>query len=97
MDTATVIAFSKACLVRMSRGRMSSSKRRIRVRPTSRASPNLRGSMAGVEASPGRDMPITSMLVDMVFAVNSPPHEPSPGQATHSSAVRSSRLISPLA
>ena len=97
MASTTVMAFSKAWRVIMSRGRTSSSSRRSRVTPALRASSTLRGSMAGMEASPGRDMPIISMAVDMVLAVNRPAQEPSPGQATHSRAVSSSRVMLPLA
>ena len=97
MDTATVIAFSKACLVRMSRGRRSSSNSRMIATPASRASSTFLGSIAGIEASPGSDMPMASMAVDMVLAVNSPAQEPSPGQALRSSSVSCSRVISPLA
>ena len=84
MDTTTVMAFSNAWRVSMSLGRRSSSKSRIKVCPAKWVSAFLRGSVAGMEASPGRDMPMTSMAVDMVLAVNKPAQEPSPGQATHS-------------
>ena len=47
MATATVMAFSKACRVRMSRGRTSSASRRINAWPAWRLSSNLRGVGGG--------------------------------------------------
>ena len=70
---------------------------RIRACPARRLNSDLRGSGAGMEASPGKDMPRTSMAVDMVLAVNSPAQEPSPGQACRSKSRSSSRDISFLA
>ena len=45
-------------------------------------------ALEGVKAViTGSDMPNASMAVDMVLAVNSPPQEPSPGQAWHCNSV----------
>jgi hypothetical protein len=39
----------------------------------------LAGDSAGFEDDPGRQRPIASIAVDMVFAVYIPPHAPAPG------------------
>ena len=52
--------------------------------PASIASSSRRESTAGADALPGSDIPIASATDAMVFAVNMPPHEPSPGQARRS-------------
>jgi hypothetical protein len=41
----------------------------------------LAGDSAGFDEDPGRQRPIASMAVDIVFAVYIPPHAPAPGQA----------------
>ena len=97
MATTTVIAFSKAWRVRISRGRIPSSSIRITASPARRDSSALRGSTAVNDASPGSDRPITSMATDMVLAVNNPPQDPSPGHAAHSSSVNSSLVMRPAA
>ncbi len=40
---------------------------------------------------------MNSRIVDIVFAVNCPPHAPAPGQATDSSACSSAGVIFPTA
>ena len=45
----------------------------------------------------GRLIPIASIALDMVLAVNIPPHEPAPGQALRSIAASSSSVILPAA
>ena len=97
MASTTMMAFSKAGRVRMSRGLMSRTKRLLRTRPASRAASSLRRSTAGMDAAPGIDIPRASIAEAMVLAVNIPAQAPSPGQATRSIASRSSRLIWPRA
>ena len=57
----------------------------------------LAGSIAGIELKPTGDRPMTSMTIDIVFAVYWPPHAPAPGHATASSSARSSSVIFPAA
>ena len=66
-------------------------------RPMVSAARCLLGSIAGIELKPTGDRPITSMTIDMVFAVYWPPHAPAPGHATPSSSARSASLILPAA
>ena len=51
---------------------------------------------AGMEAFPGRAMPMASIAEAMVLAVYIPPQAPAPGQAAHSIPCRSSSVISPV-
>jgi hypothetical protein len=51
----------------------------------------LAGDSAGLEEDPGRQSPIASIAVDMVFAVYIPPHAPAPG---HACCSRSSFCLS---
>ena len=46
-----------------------------------------------MEAAPGINMPMASIAEAMVFAVNIPEQAPSPGQATRSIAINSSKEI----
>ena len=89
------MAFSNASRVIMSRGLMSFSSRSYMTAPESKATWSLRGSMAGMDAAPGMDIPMASIAEDMVLAVNIPAQAPSPGQATRSMPMSSSRVILP--
>ena len=89
MAATTVMAFSKASRVRMSRGLTHISRSRSTTSPACREVLSLLLSTAGMEAAPGRDIPRASMAAAMVLAVNSPAQEPSPGQARSSSSVSS--------
>src|SRR5579884_1910011 len=95
--TRVTIAFSKASRVRMSDGRMPSRSRRITASPAARQTSTRRGSSAGIDALPGSDIPSASTQDAIVFAVYMPPHDPAPGQATHSSRYSSSAVIWPRA
>ena len=55
----------------------------------------MRASTAGMEDAPGSDSPSASIADAIVFAVYSAAHEPGPGQATRSRAMRSSREVVP--
>lgn len=46
------------------------------------------GDSAGFEEEPGRQRPIASIAVDIVFAVYIPPHAPAPGPDMKLSGVR---------
>ena len=92
---ATAIAFSKASWVRMSRGLIPCRSNSRAVCPARYAESSFRLSTAGIEASPGSDMPSASMAEAMVLAVNSPAHDPSPGHATLSSSFSSASVILP--
>ena len=81
---ATAMAFSKASLVRICRGRMPSSSSRTTARPDSTASPSRRASTAGGDAEPGSAMPSASDADAMVLAVNIPAQLPTVGQALRS-------------
>ena len=78
---ASAIAFSNAFFVRMSLGRIPSRNIFTTASPARRASTSRRESIAGAEAEPGNDNPSASPIDDIVFAVNIPPHAPSPGHA----------------
>ena len=66
-------------------------------RPAASAASALDGCSAGIPLSPAGLIPRKSSAVDIVFAVNCPPHAPAPGHATPSSSCRSSSLIFPTA
>jgi hypothetical protein len=51
--------------------------------------------MAGTLLNPTGEIPINSMIVDMVLAVNCPPHAPAPGQAKFSTSINSCSSIFP--
>ena len=76
-------------------GRMSSRTRRITISPARRAASSFAGSSAGIPLSPAGDRPSVSMTIDIVLAVNWPPHAPGPGHDAFSTSYRSSRLILP--
>ncbi len=65
--------------------------------PARCASSSRRESMAGGDALPGKLMPSASAILDIVFAVNMPPHAPSPGQASRSISSSSCCDIFPAA
>ena len=91
------MAFSKAPLVMMSRGRMPARSRSMTASPLARAMSSRRLSGAAGEALPGSDMPRPSPTAAMVLAVNMPAQEPSLGQALRSMAANSSLLMAPTA
>jgi hypothetical protein len=62
------IAFSKAFLVRRSRGRMFFSMQILIAEAARAHSRILAGDSAGVEEDPGRERPIASTAVAIVFA-----------------------------
>jgi len=68
-------------------------ERSITIRPVSKATSSLRGSTArhAVETPMG-ETPSISNAVDMVLAVNCPPHAPAPGQARPSTSLSSARV-----
>ena len=91
----TVMAFSNAALVRMSRGRKSRSMRCSRARAESALLTAFSASTALMVEECGRLMPIASIAADIVFAVYIPPHEPAPGQARRSTASSVSTPMRP--
>ena len=93
----TAMAFSKAFLVMMSRGRMPRRNIFTTASPARWASLSRLVSIAGADALPGRLIPNASAIDDMVFAVNIPPHAPSPGHAAFSMSVSSSSVMVPAA
>src|SRR5207248_221310 len=62
-------------------GRRSFFKRSITSLPHPKAISSLRGSIAGTPFRPIGEMPRNSNAMDIVFAVNWPPHAPAPGHA----------------
>ena len=66
-------------------------------RPIRSAARCFSGSVAGMELKPTGDRPMTSNIIDIVFAVYWPPHAPAPGHATSSSSCRSASVILPAA
>jgi len=93
----SVIAFSKAARVMMSRGRMSRSSRCITASEARRQSAFLSSETAAWAELSGRLMPSASMAEAIVLAVYMPPQEPGPGMAHCSTAWRCSRVIWPRA
>jgi hypothetical protein len=55
----------------------------------------LRSSSAGIALRPAGLRPRNSSTVDIVFAVNWPPHAPAPGHAPFSASYSSSSVILP--
>ena len=94
---ATVIAFSNDAFVRIMDGRRSFSSASTRVAAARRTIASRAGSAAAGDAIPGTVSPSASEMLAIVFAVYMLAHEPLPGSATHSSSVRSARLILPVA
>ncbi len=93
----TVMAFSNASRVRMSRGLMSRSSSLSTASPAARQSSSLSLSSAFWAELPGRLMPRASMALAMVLAVYMPPQEPAPGIASSSTCFTSISDLSPLA
>ena len=91
------MALSNARRVRMREGRRSFSSTDDMSRPATSAARCLSGSIAGMELKPNGERPMTSISIDIVFAVYCPPHAPGPGHATSSSSARSDSLILPPA
>ena len=90
-------AFSMDSRVMTRLGLRSSSSRRITSLPQSSAAWPFFPSSAGTIEVPIAEMPSISKAVDIVLAVNWPPHAPAPGEATDSSSARSASLMSPAA
>jgi hypothetical protein len=82
----TVMAFSKALRVMMSRGRMFFLMRLRTAAPALRQSLALLLGDGGWAELLGRLMPRASMAVAMVLAVYMPPQEPGPGMAQDSTS-----------
>ena len=80
------MAFSRAPRVMIRSGRKSSFSNSMIRAPTCRQISSFFGCVAGTQELPMMEMPRHSMAVDMVLAVNWPPHAPGPGQALHSSS-----------
>ncbi|MNI74141.1 hypothetical protein D3C73_1302080 [compost metagenome] len=91
----SVIAFSKASLVMISRGYSSFFSSSTTALPASTHSADLSAAIAEVEEEPGRLMPSASAAEAIVLAVYIPPQEPAPGQTWHSIWCSSSSLIFP--
>ena len=91
------MAFSRDCLVMMSRVVIPWAIKLTTASPDAIAKPSRRRSTAGGAADPGNDIPIASAADAIVFAVYIPPHAPSPGQIARSIRSTSSSLISPRA
>ena len=79
-----MIAFSNAGLVKISRVVIPCLIKLTTAAPDLTANASRRRSTAGGAAEPGRDKPIASPMVAIVFAVYIPPHAPSPGQIARS-------------
>ena len=88
----TAMAFSKASLVMIWRGRMPARSSATTACPEAKAASSRRRSTAGADELPGSDMPSASATDAMVLAVNMPAHDPSVGQALCSMRLSSSSL-----
>ena len=93
----TAMAFSKAALVMIWRGRMPSRSRFITACPLAKATSARRRSIAAADAEPGNDIPMASPTEAMVLAVNMPAQLPMVGQAARSMASSSASSIPPTA
>src|SRR6187551_3819853 len=91
----TVMAFSNALRVMMSRGLRSSASRLRMALPAAAHSSFLDWSMAGLDDEFGNDMPSASMAEAMVLAVYIPPQAPAPGQEFLMIPLKSSSLRLP--
>ena len=89
----TVMAFSKALRVRMSRGRTPRAIRSTTARPARSQSSRFASETAAWAELLGRLIPRASIAEAMVLAVYMPPQEPAPGMAQASSRSRSRSLI----
>jgi hypothetical protein len=92
---APAMPLRNALRVRIRRGVTPRRRRSITSFPVSNATSDLRGSTAGTSLYPIGEMPISSKVVAIVFAVNCPPQAPGPGQALFSMPSNSSREIRP--
>ncbi len=90
-------AFSNDSLVTNDRGVRFSRTTRTASRPSSYAASSFARCIAGMPFVPNGDSPRKSRIVDIVLAVNWPPHAPAPGHATDSSSCRSASLSLPAA
>ncbi len=95
MAMSTVMALMKDPLVTIDRGVMPSFTSSTMRRPVALAISSLRSLVASEVAQPVRLIPIASVRQAMVFAVNNPEQEPSPGHAAHSTARTSSSVALP--
>ena len=92
------MAFSKAFIVKISRGQMFFSISSMMTAPARLARINLSPVYAaGIVPLPGRAMPNASLRQFIVLAVNNPAHEPQLGHACASRSVISSEVILPAA
>ena len=90
-------AFSTASFVTIVDGRRSFRTTSTASLPISYAASAFAPFTAGIPFAPSGVRPRKSTIVDIVFAVNWPPHAPAAGQATDSSSCSSSALIFPAA
>ena len=93
----TVIAFSNARRVRMSRGLRPSRTRRTTASPARRLSARLSSPTASCAELPGKDKPKASIADAMVLAVYMPPQLPGPGMAVRSISSKPSAESLPAA
>ncbi len=94
---ATARAFSNDAFVRIVDGVRSFSSASTKAAAARRTISSRAGSSAAGDAIPGTVSPSASETLAIVFAVYMLAQDPFPGSATHSSSVRSSRLIFPVA
>ena len=92
---STMIAFSKAFIDKMSRGFNSSLTKPTILSPVAFAIRKRLELTANGVAHPVKDIPRASVTHAIVFAVNSPLHDPQLGQATSSRHFSSSSSILP--
>ena len=90
-------AFSNDSVVTSERGVTSSLTSCTARRPSSYAASSFARCIAGMPFVPNGERPRKSRIVDIVFAVNWPPHAPAPGHATDSSSWRSASVSFPAA
>ncbi len=93
----TVMAFSKALRVRMSRGRKPSFTNFTTASPARRESALFSSPTASCAELPGSDKPSASIAEAMVLAVYIPPQLPGPGIAVRSTSLSSASEIFPAA
>ena len=91
------IAFSIASRVTIRRGRRSARTTSMTIAPARRAAPAFSSDIAGTPFARIGDTPSSSHAVDIVLAVNCPPHAPGPGQAASSSAASRASVSAPAA
>ena len=91
------MAFSTAARVTIRRGRRSFRTSSITSWPARRATSSFSATIAGTPFALSGDTPSSSHTIDMVFAVNWPPHAPGPGQALFSRAPSCASVSFPAA